>query len=348
MLQLFYLAFPSAHYLFIACLRYPARSLLFNSIQILYTPLFSISLRTALHNSHLPIFLTFCMVFIAHYIITTCFTLFFVTFTWLNICTLFLKLYYILEDALNNTRVELLYFFQMTRLAVSFITHAMPRLLSLTKPSAPISRRPPRPICNNNHHGRNMTSQSSDGLFVGYPEFTEEGFKAIDDATAQAYERTNSEDIRPVEADKTEESFQSEIDGLNLNNLTEEDWAKLDNGLKDVGETTGEESSKHLEASFASEIDGLNMGTLTEDEFAILDAAVYNSLGEPSIRVGFEPSSVGGSPGPIRKRSAHTLKSPLGSFRRNNILSVTDLTAPVWYVCGTRFAINLLTHLNTQ
>src|SRR6266545_143022 len=174
-----------------------------------------------------------------------------------------------------------------------------------------------------------MTAQSSDGLFVGYPGFTEEDFKVIDAAITHAYERI--EDVRPVEADKIEESFQSEIDGLNLNKLTEEDWAKLDHYLMDAGEGRGEGSSKHVDSSFASEIDGLNMGTLTEDDFAILDAAAHNRLGEPSIPVVFESnsrSSVEGSgPG-----SAPTPKSPLGLFRRTNVLSVTDLAGPVWYV----------------
>ena len=212
-----------------------------------------------------------------------------------------------------------------------------PKLLAVSFRTFTPRIRPHRPIRNNNYHGRNMTSQSSDGFFIGYPEFTEEIFKGIDVAIAQAYERIQSEEIRPVSADKIEESFRSEIDGLNLNNLTEEDWAKLDNDLKNVGEIMGEGSSKYLDASFASEIDGLNMEKLTEDDFAILDAAIHKSLGEPSIPVAFESDSrreVEGSPqaGPIRKKSARTLKSPLGLFRRNNVLSVTDLAGPVWYV----------------
>ena len=70
------------------------------------------------------------------------------------------------------------------------------------------------------------------------------------------------------------ESFPSENDELNLNRLTEDNWANL----PDIEQSVVVDNEGHSDSSFTSEIDNLNLGTLTEEDFEALDAFVPRTI----------------------------------------------------------------------
>ena len=165
-------------------------------------------------------------------------------------------------------------------------------------------------------HHRKSSPISSDGLFDTYfSGFTEEDFRKIDEAVATAKEKDMSVDAL------TESDFPSEIDGLNLNLLTEAEWAKLDD-LPDIEQPVGD--NEGLFGAFASETSGLNQGTLTEEESETLDFESYS--GGPSIPIVFEHCEVT----PAQTMRTKNWQSPLHLFRRHRVLSVTDLSNPTW------------------
>ena len=171
-------------------------------------------------------------------------------------------------------------------------------------------------------------SMSSDGLFDNYfSGFTQDDFKKIDEAVAAVWEEGRRFGDDSASSGSDESEFPSEIDGLNLNLFTDEEWAKLDN-LPDIEQYVSGDNEEPIDTSFASEI---NLRILTEEDFQRLDAFTYSSsaAGEPSIPIALEVSS--GSPGTQTMR-VKNLKSPLRQFRRQGVLSVTDLCHPTWCV----------------
>jgi hypothetical protein len=155
-------------------------------------------------------------------------------------------------------------------------------------------------------HHRNSSSISSDGLFDNYfSGFTEEDFKKIDEAVATA------RCFDDVDRALTDSGFPSEIDGLNLHLLTEAEWAKLDDP-PDIEQPIGDN-----EGAFTPETSGL----LTEEESETLVG-----VGGPSIPIVLEHFEVS----PTQTMRTKNLQSPLRQFRRNRVLSVTDLSSPSW------------------
>ena len=193
-----------------------------------------------------------------------------------------------------------------------------------------------------------LGSDSFSGL--EFPEFTEEDFAQIDANIASQIVR----DEEPAD-----ESFRSEIYGLNLNLLTEEELAKFDV----VGTETDAESqhdpqeNETANSSFQYANGDLNLGTLSAAEFASLDAAMTEIYGElqagPSIEIAIEtPREPLASPThpQLQQEDAsnevpkpHNRKTPLQEFRSHMSLSVTDLVSPSWYVeCPSSCNVKLI------
>jgi len=187
-----------------------------------------------------------------------------------------------------------------------------------------------------------LGSDSFSGL--EFPEFTEEDFAQIDANIASQ--------IAPYDA-LADDSYHSEIYGLNLNLLTEEELAKLDT----IGSKTETESQHELQevetanSSFQYASGDLNLGTLSAGELAFLDGAmteIYRkSQAGPSIEIEIETpkeSSVAPAVPRLQKEEASSevptpqnRKTPLQEFRSRMPLSVTDLVSPSWYVESPQF-----------
>lgn len=157
-----------------------------------------------------------------------------------------------------------------------------------------------------------------DTLFKG---FTDADFEKVDDAISAALEPETQPDVPLIApAQATEASFESEIYGLNLNLLGSQEYDFLDEvvDLEDVVLP----SSQSTDASFRSDAFSLNLGTLAEQDFAQLEAQVEHSSpsGAPLVHIEIDTPEVPSGP------------SPMKQFRHKNILSVTDLVSPSWYV----------------
>jgi len=150
---------------------------------------------------------------------------------------------------------------------------------------------------------RHRTS-SSDSLFDSYfSAFTKEDFKKIDEAVATAWGKEGCLD------DITESDFPSEIDGLNFNLLTAAEWARLDD-LPDIEQPVGGNEGSDSTSQ-------LNPGTLNT-----IISGNYSGAGGPSVPIALEQCET--------SMQTKYLQSPLRQFRRNRVLSVTDLTSPTW------------------
>lgn len=166
-----------------------------------------------------------------------------------------------------------------------------------------------------------------------FDKFSEEDFKKVDAAVDAALE-TQSDAEMQAQDEEYNASFPSEIGGLNLNHLSSQDFAKLDNTTDSDREV--EVSSELAGSSFRSDVFSLNLGTLTEGEFEKLDALELQhdvgSTGGPLIEIELEDNS---RVGPSANNTSATLIrdfSPIKQFRHKNILSVTDLVSPSWCV----------------
>jgi len=145
---------------------------------------------------------------------------------------------------------------------------------------------------------------SSDSLFDScFLAFTEEDFKKIDEAVATAWEKEGCLE------DMADSDFPSEIDGLNFNLLTEAEWASLPDIEQPVGGNEGQfDSTSEIRA---------------EGESETLNAIIPGSYsGGPSIPIALDCE--------VSSTQMKFLQSPLQQFRRNRMLSVTDLTSPTW------------------
>lgn len=127
---------------------------------------------------------------------------------------------------------------------------------------------------------------------------------------------------------------------LDFDAVTEEDFAQIDAAV--AKEFLKSEESINPDVSIEFETAGaVDLATLTDEDFAVIDAAIaIAQRGLPQIQVELEhphsPQAEGGSSGveDIKKMGAQwpnpVHPSPMGRFRTNTILSVTDLAAPNW------------------
>jgi len=162
---------------------------------------------------------------------------------------------------------------------------------------------------------------SQDDSFSAFDDFcdlTDEDFAKIDALVA---ERLKSERTRTPSPDLPvfEQSFRSDIDGINFSLVSPEEFARLDEEIAALYDRPSALPAVVVEL---------------EDEVHVEPKRREPSPPSPILDLDPPPPP----PVIIRRKPWH-LRTPMEQFRTKKIFSVTDLASPLWYVLSSGFKL---------